>query len=107
GDYIVLDIVGKSSGTAIAVSDDEIMDALFGWARGDGLFASPEGAASLAAYLKLIANGFLSRKEKVVLFNTGLGLKYIDVVAAAMKVGGSAKKSQPESRNIGGIIGPY
>ncbi len=110
GDYIVLDILRKSSGTAIAVSDDEIMDALFGWARGDGLFASPEGAASLAAYLKLIASGFLSPDDKVVLFNTGLGLKYIDVVAAAMKLdsetsGGKAK--QPQSRNIGGIIGPY
>lgn len=109
GDYIVLDILRKSSGTAIAVSDDEIMDALFGWARGDGLFASPEGAASLAAYLKLIANGFLSRDDKVVLFNTGLGLKYIDVVAAAMNITGTSggKAKQPQSRNIGGIIGPY
>jgi threonine synthase len=107
GDYIVLDIVRKSSGTAVAVTDDEIMDALFGWARGDGLFASPEGAASLAAYLKLLASGFLKREDKVVLFNTGLGLKYIDVVAAAMKVGAEGKKSQPQSRNIGGIIGPY
>ena len=51
--------------------------------------ASPEGAASLAAYKKLLANGFLSAKDKVVLFNTGLGLKYIDVVAEAMGIGSS------------------
>ena len=110
GDYIVLDILRKSSGTAIAVSDDEIMDALFGWARAEGLFASPEGAASLAAYRKLVASGFLSPTDKVVLFNTGLGLKYIDVVAAAMKLQASAPneaKPAPASRNIGGIIGPY
>ena len=110
GDYIVLDIVRKSGGTAVAVTDAEMMDSIMEWSRDEALFASPEGAASLAAYKKLLANGFLSAKDKVVLFNTGLGLKYIDVVALAMGLQSSnetGKSSAPATRNIGGIIGPY
>jgi threonine synthase len=109
GDYIVLDIVKKSGGTAIAVSDAEMMESILEWSRNEALFASPEGAASQAAYKKLIANGFLSAKDKVVLFNTGLGLKYVDVVAEAMGIGAAPKpaKQKPATRNIGGIIGPY
>jgi len=99
-DYLILDILRKSHGTAIAVSDSEIMDALHAWATKEGLFAAPEGAAALAAYRRLLASGFFTPDQKVVLFNTGSGLKYIDVIAAA------EKKTQP-SRAIGGIIGPY
>ncbi len=101
-DYIILDIVRQSGGTAVAVSDDEIMDALHYWAKAEGVFAAPEGAASLACYRKLIATGILKREEKVVLFNTGSGLKYIDVIAAAGK-----KQEQPKARAMGGIIQPY
>jgi threonine synthase len=109
GDYIVIDIVKKSGGTAIAVTDAEMMEAILQWSREEALFASPEGAASGAAYKKLIANGFLSPKDKCVLFNTGLGLKYVDVVGEAMGIESGAKpaKAKPASRNIGGIIGPY
>ena len=110
GDYIVLDYVRKSGGTAVSVTDAEMMDSIMEWARDEALFASPEGAASLAAYKKLLARGFLSAKDKVVLFNTGLGLKYIDVVSAAMGLkssGETGKSSEPAARNIGGIIGPY
>ena len=99
-DYLILDILRKSGGTAIAVSDDEIMDALRAWAMADGIFAAPEGAASLAAYRHLLANGFLKPEQKVVLLNTGSGLKYIDMIAAA-------EKKSPATRAIGGIIGPY
>ncbi len=83
----------------MAVSDDEIMDAVRIWASTEGIFAAPEGAASLAAYRKLRASGFLSENDRVVLFNTGTGLKYMDVI--------QQKKSAPASRHIGGIIGPY
>ncbi|MGA9207550.1 MAG: threonine synthase [Terriglobales bacterium] len=99
-DYLILDILHKSQGTAIAVTDDEIMDALRAWATHDGIFAAPEGAAALAAYRRLLASGFFTPEQKVVLFNTGSGLKYIDVIAAA-------EKKAPASRAIGGIIGPY
>ncbi len=103
GDYIILDILKKSGGTAIAVSDDELMHALTDWARDEGVFAAPEGAASLAAYRKLIASGFLKPSDVVVLFNTGSGLKYIDVIAAYSKRAANAKGE----RAIGGIITPY
>lgn len=113
GDYIVLDVVKRSGGTAIAVTDREIIDAVLEWSREEALFASPEGAASLAAYKKLLSNGFLREDESIVLFNTGLGLKYVDVMAKAMGISaGNGAVAQPESklpatRNLGGIIQPY
>jgi len=98
GDYLVLDILNRSHGTAVAVSDDEIKHAFHHWARTEGIFAAPEGAASLAAYRKLRSSGFLSENDKAVLFNTGTGLKYLDVLN---------QKKTPAARHIGGIIGPY
>ena len=99
GDYLVLDILKQSNGTAVAVPDDEIRSAFHHWAKTEGIFAAPEGAASFAAYRKLRSSGFLSEKDRVVLFNTGTGLKYLDVI--------QGQKSSPASRHIGGIIGPY
>src|SRR5207248_9918153 len=78
GDYLVLDILRRSKGTTVAVSDDEIRKAVRDWASTEGIFAAPEGAASLAAYRKLRGN-LLSEDDCVVLFNTGTGLKYLDV----------------------------
>jgi threonine synthase len=98
GDYLVLDILKRSRGTAIAVSDEEIKDAVRDWASHEGIFAAPEGAASLAAYRKLRASDSLSEKDTVVLFNTGTGLKYLDIIE---------QKKAPAARHIGGIIGPY
>jgi threonine synthase len=85
-DYIILDILKKSGGTAIAVSEEQIFRAVQEWARDEGVFASPEGAASLAAYKILLEQKFLKPSDKVVLFNTGSGLKYIDVIAKALKM---------------------
>jgi len=104
GDYLILDILKKSHGTAVAVSDDEIMDALHRWASMEGIFAAPEGAAALAAYRKLRASGFFSESDQVVLFNTGTGLKYLDTLDQA---GASPGSELPTSRQIAGIIGPY
>lgn len=103
GDYLVLKILKQSAGTAISVSDEEIQKAVHRWAKQEGIFAAPEGAASLAAYLKLRESlsgekPFLSDSDSVVLFNTGTGLKYLDVFQ---------EKKRPPSRQIGGIIGPY
>jgi threonine synthase len=85
-DYIILDILKQSGGTAIAVSDQQIFQAVEEWASHEGVFASPEGAASLAAYKILLEQKFLKPSDKVVLFNTGSGLKYIDVIAQALKI---------------------
>jgi threonine synthase len=86
GDAIILDIVRASGGLAMAVSDDEILASILDWARNEGIFLSPEGASVTAAYDKLIANGYLKASDRVVLFNTGAGLKYTDMTAEAMKL---------------------
>jgi threonine synthase len=103
-DYLILEILRKSAGTAIAVADEEILDALRHWARVEGIFAAPEGAAALAAYRKLRASGFFHPEDKVVLFNTGTALKYLDVLGPSVGAGNSPP---PPARQIGGIIGPY
>ena len=108
GDFIILDIVRKSGGTAIAVSDDEIMAAVAELASTEGIFAAPEGGAALAAYQQLLKTGFLTDIDKVVLFNTGSGYKYLDTFAKYWGVEALAPPMKlPASRNIGGIIGPY
>jgi threonine synthase len=104
GDYIILEILRKSGGVAISVTDEEIMDAVRRWAQVEGIFAAPEGAAALAAYRKLRGNGFFSSDDRVVLFNTGTGLKYLDTIEDDKEV---APRKLPTSRQIAGIIGPY
>src|SRR6202166_4063324 len=84
GDAIMLEILRASGGVPLAVSDAEILASLKDWARHEGIFLSPEGAAATAAYDHLLATGFLGWKDRVVLFNTGGGLKYTDVTAEAM-----------------------
>jgi threonine synthase len=86
GDSIMLEILRESEGLAIALTDDEILASILDWARNEGIFLSPEGAAATAAYDRLLATGFLSPSDRVVLFNTGAGLKYTDVTAEAMKL---------------------
>src|SRR5208282_3913117 len=85
GDYLILDILEKSQGTAVAATDGEILAAVRHWASVEGVFAAPEGAASLVAYQKLRASGFLSADDKVVLFNTGSAYKYLDMIEAQEK----------------------
>ena len=104
GEYLILDILKKSGGVAVAVSDDEIMDALRHWARVEGIFAAPEGAAALAAYRKLRDKGFFAPEDTVILFNTGSGLKYLDVIEGQKQ---ASRMAAPASRQIGGIIGPF
>ncbi|MFY9801696.1 MAG: threonine synthase [Candidatus Acidiferrales bacterium] len=84
GDAIMLEILRESGGVAVALPDEEILASLKDWARNEGVFLSPEGAAATAAYDHLIATGSLMPTDRVVLFNTGAGLKYTDVTAAAM-----------------------
>ena len=92
GDAIILDIVRASGGVAMAVTDDEILASILDWARNEGIFLSPEGASVTAAYDNLLANGYLKPADRVVLFNTGAGLKYTDMTAEAMKLSRPAAK---------------
>jgi len=81
GDALILEIVRESGGTVAAVTDDEIFGSLKDWGRQEGILLSPEGAAATAAYDRLVGTGFLKAEDRVVLFNTGSGNKYTDVLA--------------------------
>jgi threonine synthase len=78
GDFLVLDAVRESGGAAVAVSDAELIDAGVRLASDEGIFAAPEGAACIPALEKLLANGLLKRDDKIVIYNTGAGLKYLE-----------------------------
>jgi threonine synthase len=103
GDYLILDTLEKSRGTAVVAKDEEILAAMRHWAGVEGVFAAPEGAASLVAYWKLRASAFFGAEDQVVLFNTGSAYKYLDVIEARER---KARVELP-ARSIGGIIGPY
>jgi len=83
GDYIMLEILQESGGLALAFPDEVILASLQDWAKNEGILLSPEGAAATAAYDHLLKSGFLKPTDRVVLFNTGAGLKYTDVTADA------------------------
>ncbi|MBV8115094.1 MAG: threonine synthase [Silvibacterium sp.] len=106
GDYLILDIVRESAGTVVDLDDEAILRSLLDWSRHEGLLLSPEGAAATAAYDHLLATGFLSQSDRVVIFNTGAGLKYVDMIADAMGLKRPAEKKLPERSPVGGIITP-
>ncbi len=76
GDFLILQAIRNSGGTAIAVTDQEMLDDAVMIGRNTGIFPAPEGAACLSAQKRLLANGWIKPDESVVLFNTGSGLKY-------------------------------
>jgi threonine synthase len=120
GDGLILDIVRKSEGLVLDFDDQQILASMLDWARHEGIFLSPEGAAATAAYDHLLASGWLSPEQRVVLFNTGAGLKYADVTAAAMNLAwpppaeAGPKQAEKDHRGVtlpprhraGGIITP-
>ena len=101
GDFLILDAVRASGGTAIAVSDAELIDAGIQLAREEGIFAAPEGAACVAALEKLLASGFLKPEERIVIYNTGAGLKYLEAYAIRFP-----RVSAGEQDKLGGLITP-
>jgi threonine synthase len=76
GDYLMLDVLRESDGGGIAVSDEEMLDAMAQVAQTEGVLVCPEGAATVAGLAKLLKDGHLRGSERIVLFNTGSGLKY-------------------------------
>lgn len=79
GDFLILRIVRESGGMVVSVSDEEIIDSISLMAKREGIFPCPEGAATLAALRRMVEEGRVDRDEKVVIFNTGSGLKYVDL----------------------------
>ncbi len=76
GDYLILQAIRESRGTAVAVSEEEICEAQIELGRLEGIYAAPEGGATFAALKKLLATGAAQRDDLVVLFQTGMGIKY-------------------------------
>ncbi|HEY8292378.1 MAG TPA: threonine synthase [Thermomicrobiales bacterium] len=101
GDFLVLEGVRESGGTAIAVSDDEMLDAGIQLASDEGIYAAPEGAACVAAARRLIENGFLKATDRIVLYNTGSGLKYPEAYSTRFP-----RAASGEQDKLGGLITP-
>lgn len=78
GDFLILDALRESKGTAVAVTDEELIAATREIGASEGLFVAPEGAACLPALRKMIAAGEIQKDERIVLFNTGAGVKYLE-----------------------------
>lgn len=101
GDFLVLEAVRESGGTAVAVTDEEMLDAGIELAAMEGMFAAPEGAACFAALKNLLASGFLKAEDRIAVYNTGSGLKYLEAYSTRYPrvPGGDADK-------LGGLITP-
>jgi len=78
GDFLILDAIRQSGGTAIAVTDEELIAATREIGAAEGVFCAPEGAACLPALRKLVQAGMVDKNDRVVLFNTGSGVKYME-----------------------------
>jgi threonine synthase len=101
GDFLVLDAVRNSGGTAISISDRDMVDAALLLAREEGIFAAPEGGACVAAVGRLLREGFLKPEEQIVIYNTGSGLKYLEAYATRF-----ARQGATEQDKLGGVITP-
>jgi threonine synthase len=78
GDFLILNILRQSNGGAVAVDDEEMIRAIRKVGSSEGLFVAPEGAACFAALKSLRSGGRIASAERVVIFNTGSGIKYLD-----------------------------
>jgi threonine synthase len=101
GDFLVLDAVRSSGGTAVAVSDDEMLDDGIQLASDEGIYAAPEGAACVSALKKLLASGFLKSTDRIVLYNTGSGIKYPEAYSTRFP-----RTAAGEQDKLGGLITP-
>jgi threonine synthase len=101
GDRLTLQAVRESGGTALAVSDRALIDAGIRLAEEEGIFAAPEGAACVAAAERLISEGFLKSGERMVIYNTGSGLKYLEAYSTRFP-----RDAAGETDKLGGLITP-
>jgi threonine synthase len=101
GDRLTLQAVRESGGCAIAVSDRDLMDAGIRLASEEGIFAAPEGAACIAAAERLIKEGFLKANDRIVVYNTGSGLKYLEAYSVRFP-----RTAAGEADKLGGLITP-
>jgi len=101
GDRLTLRAVRESWGTALAVSDADTIAAGVRLAADEGIFAAPEGAACIPAAQRLIAEGFLKPDDRIVIYNTGSGLKYLEAYSTRFP-----RNAEGETGKLGGLITP-
>jgi threonine synthase len=101
GDFLVLNAVRESGGTAIAVSDEDMLEAGVQLASDEGIYAAPEGAASIDAAARLIRSRFLKSTDRIVIYNTGSGLKYPEAYSTRFP-----RTASSEQDKLGGLITP-
>ncbi len=101
GDFLVLDSIAASGGAAVAISDEEMLDAGLLLSQTEGIFPAPEGGACVAAAKRLLDTGFLRRDEQIVIFNTGSGLKYLEAYSTRFP-----RQAATEQDKLGGLITP-
>ena len=101
GDFLVLKAVRDSGGTAISISDEQMIDAGLLMAETQGIFPAPEGGACVAAAQLLIKREFLQSNERIVIYNTGSGYKYLEAYSARFP-----RRTATEQDKLGGLITP-
>ena len=101
GDFLILRALRESGGTAISVSDEEMLDAGLLLSRKEGIFPAPEGGACVAAVRKLLATGFLHPDQGIVIYNTGSGYKYLEAYRTRFP-----REIASEQDKLGGLITP-
>ena len=80
GDFLMLQAIRDSHGTALSVDDDEMLTEIPQAGKAEGIFFCPEGAACVAALRRLVEIGWIKPDDEVLIFNTASGLKYLDVI---------------------------
>src|SRR6266498_3949845 len=80
GDFLILQAIRESGGTAVSISDDEMLAEIPRVGKAEGIFFCPEGAACVAALRRLVENRWIRPADQVLIFNTASGLKYLDVI---------------------------
>ena len=83
GDFLILRALRESGGTAVAVDDDDLIGGVRSLCETEGILAAPEGGACVAALRRLVETGWVGRNERVVIFNTGTGVKYLEALGGA------------------------
>jgi threonine synthase len=101
GDFLVLEAIRESGGTALSVSDEEMLDAGILMAEREGIFPAPEGGACVAAARRLLDCGFLQGNERIVIYNTGSGLKYLEAYSTRFP-----RYAATQQDRLGGLITP-
>ena len=101
GDRLMLQALRESGGCAIAISDAEMLEGGVQLASDEGMFAAPEGGSCVAAARRLIDSGFLKASDRIVLYNTGSGLKYLEAYSVRFR-----REFVSEADKQGGLITP-